>query len=322
VDGEPENDAVQLTITDIVVIPASDTPHPADDTHESAGDPPVQLTGDLALAKLPHDEAEAYMDACEPAHLNHEPARQFGQRYSFVRTDAPTTERSTYTADLDQLIEKAIQLSRLIVPNSHGTDYALRRVEGFTHPPDQVTLAALRPHARFYAYVPGSDEPTWLDQGQAEALGRLLRAYLRAERSIPKRVKRAMQAAELSSRSPYYQTAYVHVVTGLEALLKTHQHGSTEQFTRRVPLLARELGITGITARRARRFYRARSTSVHGGGMRVTTLAPANRELGAMQRLLQRALRRAIEEPAFRSRFRSAPTVRAAWPVTWRGQGV
>jgi hypothetical protein len=96
----------------------------------------------------------------------------------------------------------------------------------------------------------------------------------------------------------------------------------SEQFKRRVPLLARELDITGVTARRAQRFYGARSTTVHGGALRVTTLAPANRELGAMQRLLQRALRRAIEEPAFRSTFRSAPAVRAEWSVTYRSKSV
>jgi hypothetical protein len=79
----------RLTITDVVVIPASDRPHPADDTHESAGDPAVQLTTDLQLVTLLWKDAERYMDACEPTHLNHDPARQFGQRYSFVRANAP-----------------------------------------------------------------------------------------------------------------------------------------------------------------------------------------------------------------------------------------
>jgi hypothetical protein len=74
-----------------------------------------------------------------------------------------------------------------------------------------------------------------------------------------------------------------------------------------------------MTARRAERFYRARSASVHGGGLRVTTIAPANRELATMQHVLTRALARAIEDREFSLLFRSAPTVRATWPVSWRG---
>jgi hypothetical protein len=313
----------RLNISDIVVVPANAAPHPADATHKPAGDPPILLAEHLQLIRLPWDEAEPYMDACEPASLNYHPHRQYGQRYPFVRSPAPRRPRSIYAFDSDGLIQTALQLSRLIVPNSHSIEYALRRVEGFTHPPDQVQLAALRPHARFYAFRPSSPEPDWLDQAQGEELGHLLRSYLQAQGALPKRVTRAMQMLEFAYRTQFYEIAYVHVVTAVEALLKTSRyHGAAEQFMRRVPRLARELGIVGMTARRARRFYRARSSSVHGSGLHVSTLAPANRELAAMQHVLGSALRRAIEDHAFRSIFRSATTVRTEWPVTWRGRSV
>jgi len=207
-----------------------------------------------------------------------------------------------------------------VVSNSHCTDYAARRVEGLAAP-DSVQIAALLSPGRFYAFHPATDEPDWLDHAQAEHLGRLLRSYLRVERSLPKRIKRAMQMLEFSYRTQFYEIAYVHVVTGLEALLKTDRYrAATEQFKRRVPMLAQELVITGMTVRRAERFYRARSASVHGGGLCVTTIAPANRELAAMQHVLAGALARAIEDREFSLLFRSAPTVRATWPVTWRGR--
>jgi hypothetical protein len=272
----------------------------------------VELTRELSLVQLPADQVEAYTRACDPAHFDFPYALNDSQRYSFVRTPAPT-EHGGFRWDQDELIQTAIQLSRYVVLNAHCTEVAARRIEGL--PPGRVQIAALDTHARFYAFKVPTDARDWLDQDDAEALGGLLRLFLDSRERLPTRITRAMWLCEWSFGARYTEIAIGHVVTALEALLKTGKYGSTLQFRRRVPALARALGIPGVTARRAQRFYNARSRAVHGLRVPVTVLTPATQELDAMQRLLMMALRRAIEDQEFRSSFKSGPAVSRRWPL-------
>jgi hypothetical protein len=144
-------------------------------------------------------------------------------------------------------------------------------------------IVALDPDLRFYAFRVPTGERDWLTHDDAEALARLVRAYLDVRGKLPRRVPRAMWLCEWNSRTQYTELAIGHVVTALEALLKTDRRGATRQFKRRVPRLARTVGIEGVTARRAKRFYNARSRAVHGLGVPVTMVTPATRELAAMQ---------------------------------------
>src|SRR4051794_19110837 len=131
---------------------------------------------------------------------------------------------------------------------------------------------------------------------------------------MPPRVWNAIWFCEWSFRTFYVEVASVQVVTALESLLKVTRYAATAQFVARVPALARSLGISGMTRRRADAFYNRRSRLVHGRGMGVHTFDPATRELAAMQRLLTSALRKAIEDRAFRSIF-TGPKIQSRWPV-------
>lgn len=94
---------------------------------------------------------------------------------------------------------------------------------------------------------------------------------------------------------------------------------ATAQFVTRVPRLARAVGISGMTRRRAEAFYGRRSRSVHGRKVRLDTFNPATRELAAMQRLLTTALRKTIEDREFRALF-TGPKIDARWPAQRRRQ--
>ena len=300
------------SITDVAVIPTPGTPHPAWRSHPPAGKPPVSLTNELQIVRLSRAEVEEYQRACHPANLNFRPVYNASQRYSFVRHPAPTT-KGGHNWDPDALIQRTLALSRYIVINAHCTEFAARRIEGLTAAGPEIV--ALDPDLRFYAFRVPTGERDWLTHDDAEALGRLARAYLDVSGELPRRVQRAMWLCEWSFRMQYTELAIGHVVAALEALLKTDRHGATQQFKRRVPRLARAVGIRGVTARRAERFYNARSRAVHGLGVPVTMVTPATTELVAMQRLLATALRTAIEDPSFRRTLRSAPSVRHSYPV-------
>jgi hypothetical protein len=135
-------------VADIAVI-TDDWTHPLLEVEPAAGKPAVTLMPGLLLEQLPHAEAEIYIDACQERGLNHDGGtRHFGQLYSFARLRAP--EEALYTFDSDQMVETAIQLSRLIVLNSHCTEW------GCPSP------AQLPPRGRAAATRPRALQPTLL----------------------------------------------------------------------------------------------------------------------------------------------------------------
>lgn len=300
-----------VSITDVVVIPPR-----SDDSDWSegppAGDPPIQLLPNLRLTRLSTDEVREYAHACEPHHLNFHPYVNDGHRYAFVRDDAPASLNTLHNFDPDGVLHAGIAMSRYLALNAHCTELAVRRIEGLGRKP--LEIAAVPPENRFYSWRPLDGSRTHLTQEDAKELGPLLATYVRDQDRLPPRVQRAIWFCETSFRTRYYEVAYVHVVTALEALLKVGQYAATAQFVGRVPPLAREVGISGITKRRARAFYGRRSRSVHGRQLRLDTFDPAIRELAVMQRFLTKVLRKTIEDRAFRARF-TGPKIEKYWPV-------
>jgi len=311
-----ERDPVSdLSISDVVVIPASHTDGEWEDGGP-AGDPPVQLLPDLQLRRLASDEALAYQRACEPRHLNFDAVDAGGgHRCALARQPAPATLQDLHHFDPDDVIHQALAMSRYLVLNSHCTQVAARRIEGLRPHGDQI--AALPPENRFYAWRVLDGGRAYLTQDDARQLAALLHALRRERDRLPPRIWNAIWFCGSSFRTYYVEIASVHVVTALESLLKVKKHDATAQFVTRVPALARAVGITGKTRRRADAFYNRRSRLVHGRAMGVHTFDPATRELAAMQRLLTTALRKAIEDREFRALF-TAPKIEARWPARRR----
>jgi hypothetical protein len=304
---------VAPTVADIAVI-TDDRTHPLLDVEPPAGKRGVELMPDLWLEQLPIAEGEACIDACQERGLNFKGGtRQFSQMYSFTRRNAP--ESALFTFDSDQVVETALQLSRLIVLNSHCTEWSVRVLHDYFPFGENPQLVPALCARRFFAFRVITGERDWLTQDDAEALGRLLRRHAEVKDDLPERVTNAMWMAEWGARIPYFQPALVNAVTCLEALLKTDRPKLKAQFVHRTCALAEELDLDGVTADAAGALYEARSDSVHGGIVRIEKDTPEALRLLTFQKLLARSLRRAIENHVFCERFRSANAVRDSWPV-------
>jgi hypothetical protein len=300
-------------VADIAVI-TDDGTHALLDAEPPAGGPAVKLMPGLLLAQLPDAEVDMYLDACQERGLNHDGGkRQFGQLYSFARLRAP--EDPLFTFDSDQMVETAMQLSRLIVLNSHCTEWAVRVLRNYFPAAEQPQLVRTRCYRRFFAFRVITGERDWLTQQDAKALGRLMRRHAEVKDDLPDRVTNGMWMAEWGARIPYFQPALVNVVTCLEALLKTDRPKLKAQFVTRTCALAEELAVDGVTEKAADAVYEARSDTVHGGFVRIEKDSPEALRLVAFQKLLMKALRQAIENEEFRARFETADTVRSLWPV-------
>lgn len=299
-------------VSDVVVVPVL-----ADDGDWSgatpAGGEPVQLLPDLQLRRLSRAEVREYIAACQPKDLHFKGYGDDAHRYAFVRHPVETSLNEIHGFDRDGVMHAALALSRYLVLNSHCTQYAVRRIEGVydDHP---VQIKSVDPENRFYAWRVVDGSRGSLTQDQAKALGPLLTTYVADRDRLPPRVRTAIWFCEYSFRQSYYEVAMAHVVTGLEALTKVDRRDASRQFRTRVPALAREVDVPGVTMAKARQFYRRRSQTVHGQRLKVSTATPATRDLALMQRLLTSVLRQAIEDRQFRAHF-TGPKIKVRWPI-------
>lgn len=293
---------------------------------------PASLGQDLQIAGLPQADWELVMNACTPRGHYFVPVRQFGQRYSIVReVSARESADRLFRWDPDGVISDALMLSRLIRDNGHSLQYAAR-------------IADYEGGEQMVMYSPGEagkavyrlrQDRDWLDADEGRELQDLLAAFwqAQAEDSLPPRVRRALLRTEYGCWFMYADALMPMVVSGLEALLKVGRDGLTRQFVQRAVALADELSLEGVTEEFCSRMYDGRSDWVHGSHVRLfatgsetpesappegpetdqewTTLG----EIATLQDLLRAAVRRSIEEPAFRETFASDEAIRDRWPT-------
>jgi hypothetical protein len=145
-----------------------------------------------------------------------------------------------------------------------------------------------------------------------------------------------MWRAEYASWLKWADLVVPVLVGGLEALLKTERQQSTHQFVTRVPALAAEVGIDGVDAVFCEHIYDARSEWVHGTHVRLFATgqeAQEQQEVGAqqgpqtedqwsvfaevarVQDVLRAAVRRCLEDAAFRAIFSDDQSIRVRWPL-------
>ena len=168
----------------------------------------------------------------------------------------------------------------------------------------------------------------WLDYDDAAELRDLLSAYWSIE-DVPPRIARALWRAEYANWVKWGDLMLPILVSGLEALLKTQGHPATRQFKVRVAALASEVGLDGVTENFCAEMYEARSDWVHGtrvelfaGGSHGGEGGPTDEDqrdafaaVAHLQDVLRAAVRRTIEDPAFRAIFSDRDRIRARWPV-------
>lgn len=236
------------------------------------------------------------------------------RRQAFVRTVDATDpgHRHLYARDEDDTLLITLGLSRLVRPHTIACDYAVRHIV------EENGTERMIPHdaaeARV-AYRIDDGSRGWLDVVEAQQLGALLSAYQPDQ--LPDRVARALWFCELMVRERYLEDTLPLLVAGLEALLKVGRRQLTEQFAQRSAALAGELSIA-LAEADARDAYDDRSGIVHGARIDLTQPRERNRftrNAALLQQTLRGAVRRAIEDPAFRTLFASDATIRDRWPL-------
>jgi hypothetical protein len=290
--------------------------------------PPVELGRGARLDRLPDEEAELVMNACSPRGHYFVPARQFGQLCSYVRDVDLAEAEESLTWDRDGVLQDALMLSRLVRDNNASTQYAARvtTYEGG----EQMVVYPVAPKPFVYRLRRDRD---WLDESEAVELCDLLAAFWAVQDELPgSRVQRALFRTEYAVWLAWADTMLPILVGGLEALLKTERHEATKQFKTRVPLLAEELSIDGLSPALCEDLYDARSEWVHGTHVRLFTgRKEVDAELGIgeatseekhtladiarLQDVLRAAVRKALEDEAFREVFAEDDAIRERWPL-------
>lgn len=299
--------------------------------HHGVSVAPLDLGRGVAIERLDADETELVMNACSPRGHYFWPIRQFGQRYSFVKdVDLASVEQTRHSWDDDNCLTDALTLSRLVRDNAYSTQYAARIID---HDDGERTVAFTLGSEGKHVYRLRRDRE-WLDRSEGAELRDLLSAYWQAEPTLPSRVRRAMWRTEYASWLRWGDLEVATIISGLEALLKTDRHKATRQFTHRVPALAEEVGVDGVTSKSCVGMYDARSEWVHGAHVRLFTAGgeaqgarddevgpqtdeqrSAVAEISRLQDTLRAAVRKCFEDADFRSVFEEDERIRSRWPA-------
>lgn len=284
--------------------------------HPPVGETAFVLGRDLVITKLGHDLEELIFNACQLRGHFFFGARQYGCRYVFVR-EYPVDEEDRTRWDPDNVIYEAVALSRLVHDNDHLTEYAARVVE---YEGGDCSVLPFDLQASRYTFRTGEDRD-WLDTDDAQALAALLKTYWAERDGFPRRVTDALWQAEHLVQERYLDVVLPGLVAALEGLVSSSTEQVTRQFTTRVPMLAAELGIEGVSRSFCRQMYEARSQGAHGSPINLFTASRQDEGVEKVARLLtvlRATIRRAIEDPAFRAAFEDDASVRARWPLRVR----
>jgi hypothetical protein len=286
----------------------------------------------VEVGQLSDDDAELVMNACsERGHFFY-PRRTFGQRFSFMREiDVDRSTGRPFAWDEEGVLWDCLSLSRLVRDNAFSTAYAARIVDH----EDGEQQVIYTPNAESKHAYRFRQDRDWLDVEEAGTLCQLAEAYWSCEDDLPRRVRQAMWRTEYSCWLRWGDLALPIIVAGLESLLKTERHRATAQFVGRVPAMAEELGVGRITAELCADVYDARSEWVHGthvrlfstgkeaelgqaGGPETPPQADAFATIALFQDVLRAAVRRAVQDAAFRTTFEDDSAIAARWPLAPR----
>ena len=333
VAGNPTRSPV-VRVRDMLVVPTSMAE--GDPVAEPwAGDPAVDLGRDLWLTAVDHGEGELVLDACTSRGHFFVPLRQFGVCYALSLDLDPAVYQGprSYGFDSDGVVITAMQLSRLVRDNAYSPEFAARVVD---HEDGEQQIVPQGQH--YQDFLPSyrlRNDRDWLNAADATELRALLDAYWANMGHLPDRVHRAISLSEGVVHTRIIERALNFAMIGLESLLNTNRQQVTRQMVARIPLLAREVGVPGVTTQLADEMYDHRSRAAHGAQVPLPPATPTPQAAGGghidaaylakvalMQDVLRVATRKAVAEPQFAAVLASDAAIRARWPVVWRGQNL
>jgi hypothetical protein len=316
-----------VRVRDILLVPTSTAE--GDWQRNPPVEDAVDLGRSLSLVAADHDEAELVMNACTPRGHFFLPVRLSRSLYAFsLEVDLATYAEHHFRWDKDGVLLTALQLSRLVCDNGYTTEYAARMVN---YEDGQRQVIPQGQH--YFAYLAAyrlRDDRDWLTIAEAEELQALLGAYFTNMNSLPPQVNRAISLSEGVVHQAILERALVMLFMGIEALLNTGKHQVTKQITKRMVMLADEVGIEGVSRNFATLMYGDRSSPAHGQELRLQATTSAKQRprrttdlepeylarVSRLQDLLRAATRKSIEEPSFAAVFADVTSIRARFPVT------
>jgi hypothetical protein len=284
--------------------------------HPPVGDPPFELGRQLSIVNIDPATATLVMNACDQRGHFHFRSRLFGCLYAFV-LEQPEVEVGYSRWDPHSVIVAALALSRLVRDNAASTEYAARVTE---YEGGEMSVFPYDGVESRHVYGL-HDDRDWLDVGEAQQLAQLLDRYWELG-ELHGRVRQALWTTEHIAWEYYLDIVLPALVSALEGLVNTDKSQVTKQFTTRIPALAAELGVPGVSKTFCGKMYAARSQGAHGGGIDMFATGAdrpaAVEKVARLQQVLRGAVRRGIEDAEFRAVFDNDDSIRARWPVLVR----
>ena len=287
------------------------------------GPAPIDLGFGVSMLRFERDQTERVMNACFPRGHYFHPVRQYGQRYTFVN---PVTredwEQHLFRWDPDGALNEVLAMSRLIIDHGYSTEFAARIIEH--EDGEQIVMPILEPRP-VYRLQHTRD---WMTAGEVEDLRQLIAAFRLRRETLPSRVTRALWNVDYGTTVRWLDIRLPLLVIGFEGLISTSTDLVRRQFYERVPKLAADAGVEGITASLCKELYDARSRWAHGSHIalkRATKTEPEQDEdhvpdrqtqkVALLEHALRQVVRLCIQDDGFASRFQAPGGVRQHWPV-------
>lgn len=261
-------------------------------------DKPVELGRGLWIGSLGLDTVNMVFDACGQRGLKFDQTRRFPSHYCFVREQIVSGVPSIKW-DEDGELQKCINLSRLVHPTTISTRFSARLTcqNGTSDIPSMIIPLQPRGMGDF-AWIKETGRRDWLTNNDARELARLIAVY--DFNSMPLRVRRAMNYFQYACLTYHPDVRLTLVVTGLEALVNTSSDYATAQFTKRIELISREVGMP-VSKTCLSKAYGYRSSVVHGQEQGIN--AKFNKLSEIVETLLRKIARKCVEDLSFSSRF-------------------
>ncbi len=212
------------------------------------------------------------MTACEPAGKNHTPTIQFYPSGYFVLKDIKNwCNESDWPDNLHPLLI-CLTLSRLIHPTAASTKYTARCVyDKDKEHHDQffrvIPFQFDNPWTEAYLPLPKSHndnikERTWFTKDEIQELGELFNSYL--QNGIPERLAPLMWFYTFAYSANFRTVRWFYLTQCLQAILNTNDKYPRQQFIKRLPKLAEQVGI-GLSKKDINDVWGYRCKVDHGG---------------------------------------------------------
>jgi hypothetical protein len=267
----------------------------------------ISVKEDVYIERVQRDFANQIMDACEPQAVAGF-VRQFGQLYSFIRKNAPSSPPLEW--DSDERLQICMGLSRIVHPTTISFRYSAR----IRYKASKLLDITPGPVSGFgaQAFISSEKYRNWLTESEGNELAGLVGGFFSA--ALPARIRQALWYLEYAFRTHFIDVRWPLICMGLESLIHTDKYKSTKQFSLRVSKLVGLLGMESLAEDKAEEAYVTRSLLVHG--QKIGNLEEY--QFGLYQRLediLREAIKKSILDKSFAEIFASDDRIREMWPL-------